>query len=160
MSSLKMLPKKKIVTVKRKRTTSRRVKKSNSFNEWYNLTNKVVKSWNAQPNPPKVYVGDRRMHHGTVGLGSAVAGGLLLIVSALSDDKTIKSLSRELSPALLGIGTSLMIDDLPDLPNWFNFEHQQNIPSVQPPFQTAYVQPLQFHSVTVLPIGQSPFSSL
>jgi hypothetical protein len=62
-----------------------------------------VRQWNAQPNPPKVYVGGNRIHHGLAGLVIAW-GGLLF------DNK----------PAI-GLGTRLMIDDLLDAPDWLNF---------------------------------------
>ncbi|MDE1819054.1 MAG: hypothetical protein KGI19_10685, partial [Thaumarchaeota archaeon] len=137
----------KVATVRRKKVSRKPSKKLKTVDDWYALTDQIVKTWNTQPNPPKVYVGGYRVHHGTVGAFSTGVGIALAIGASLTNDKTINSLARNASPALIGIGTKLMIDDLHDFPDWFNFERQ-------PQFQTACVQPLHFHPTTMLPVGQ------
>jgi len=126
--------KKKIPNMRRKRTYKPRKVKFETFNDGYKFGDKLVKTWNSQPNPPKVYVGGNRIHHGLVGVGLGIAGLIFEV------------------PALTGLGTILAIDDIIDMPDWLNFENNS---STQPQFQTAYVQPLQFHPTTLLPIRQS-----
>ena len=113
------------------------MKKTNSVEVGYNLVDAIVKPWNAQPNPPKVYVGGYRVHHGSLGAVSTMIGFTGLIASSLSEDKKTQTIIANVSGALIGAGIRLMEDDIADMPDWFNFKRQ-------PQFQTAYVQPLQF----------------
>jgi hypothetical protein len=77
--------------------------KLETFDDGYKTVDVLVRKWNAQPNPPKVYVSGNRVHHGLVGVGLAAVG-------LLFDNK----------PAL-GAGVRLMVDDIADSPDWFNF---------------------------------------
>ena len=54
--------------------------------------------WNSQSDPPKVYVGNTRIHHYQVGMGLAVLGLILR------------------SPTLTGVGIGLFLDDIDDVP--------------------------------------------
>ena len=60
--------------------------------------------WDSQNNPPKVYIGGNRLHHGLFGLG-------LRIYGILENDDYLK-----------GLGKSFMKDDIKDIPDWFNFK--------------------------------------
>jgi len=131
----------------RRSTGSKRAKKTNSVEAGYNLVDIIVKHWNTQPNPPKVYVGGYRVHHGSVGAVSTIIGVIGLVASALSEDKKTQTTIANISGAIIGAGVRLMEDDIADVNDWFNFERQ-------PQFQTANVQPLQFHPTTVFPIGK------
>ncbi|MBI5697362.1 MAG: hypothetical protein HZC29_02450 [Thaumarchaeota archaeon] len=115
----------KIGEIRRQTYRAKSGKKLSAYDNFSNRTEVVLKSWNSQKDPPKVYVGGRRVHHGTVGLGLTVAGGLSLVASILSKDKKTKSVTGTLSQALLGIGIPLMKDDIHDMPEWFNFERQK-----------------------------------
>lgn len=90
-----------------KRTSSRPIKlpkRLRTFDDGYRFGDELVRKWNSQPNPPKVYFKGYRIHHGLGGLGLAALGLLL-------DSK----------PAV-GLGTRLMIDDIADHRDWFKFE--------------------------------------
>ncbi|MDE1818487.1 MAG: hypothetical protein KGI19_07780 [Thaumarchaeota archaeon] len=126
-----MPKKRKIAKVRRKRAYKPRKVKFETFNDGYRFGDKLVKAWNSQPNPPPVYVAGNRIHHGLIGVLLGI-GGLILE-----------------TPALTGLGTRLVIDDIADMPNWLNFENKT---LSQPQFHPAYVQPLQFHPITALPI--------
>ena len=54
--------------------------------------------WNSQSDPPKVYVGNTRVHHYQVGMGLAVLGLILR------------------SPTITGVGIGLFLDDIDDVP--------------------------------------------
>lgn len=92
---------------KTKRVTSRPIrlpKQLKTFDDGYKVGDELVRKWNSQPNPPKVYVKGYRIHHGLGGLGLAAFG-------LLFDNK----------PAV-GAGVRLMVDDIADYPDWFNFK--------------------------------------
>ena len=66
----------------------------------------IVLLWRSMPNPPKVYPGGRRMHHGP--LGAALVGlGVVLK-----------------RPYVATFGAILALDDIEDLPHWFDFERR------------------------------------
>ncbi len=54
--------------------------------------------WETQRNPPKVYLGNRRVHH-------YEAGGILLLLALLTE-----------SPTAAGIGVGLFLHDINDVP--------------------------------------------
>ena len=103
--------------------------KENFLNEGYQLADEAVKKWNSQPNPPKVYIDGNRTHHGFLGLCCVIGGGIGLVASTLSDNKKTTSATLDLSGLLLGLGTRLMIDDIKDARDWFNFEKDNSNPS-------------------------------
>ncbi|CDI05453.1 hypothetical protein [Candidatus Nitrosotenuis uzonensis] len=84
---------------------SRKARPFRTFNDGYGLGSRLTKDWNSKPNPPKVYIGGYRIHHGLVGAALTVAG-------ILSE-----------KPALVGLGASLALDDIADMPDWLNFEN-------------------------------------
>ena len=79
-----------------------------TFEDGYELGNKLVESWNSQPNPQKVYINGYRIHHGLVGTLLGIAGAIFE------------------KPAVTGLGTRLAIDDISDMPNWLNFERNDS----------------------------------
>lgn len=97
-------------------------KEPSSYEMGYQLADGIVKEWNANSNPPKVYIGGKRIHHGLVGLSSAGAGLGSLAASGLAKDEKTKIAVETISGLLIGIGVRLMEDDIEDMPDWFNFE--------------------------------------
>lgn len=66
----------------------------------------LTSKWNSQPNPPKVYIGGYRIHHGFV-------GSLVIIYGLLTENQYA-----------IGMGAGLAIDDISDMPHWLDFEKQ------------------------------------
>jgi len=64
----------------------------------------VTKNWNEQPNPGKVFIKGRRVHHGA-------AGAALVAVGIIGK-----------SSQTLGFAYGLMEDDFDDAEDWFKFE--------------------------------------
>jgi hypothetical protein len=56
-------------------------------------------AWNSQRNPPKVHLGETRIHHYHV-------GGLLALLGLISG-----------SPTAVGFGTGLILHDIDDIPH-------------------------------------------
>lgn len=99
------------------------VRKQTSLDLGYELADVLVKNWNLQTNPPKVYIEGNRIHHGFVGFTSTAIGFVGLVLSALSDDKKTQTAIVNVSGLLMGAGVRLMEDDMADVNNWFNFEN-------------------------------------
>lgn len=101
----------KVLRKKSNRTKTRitKIKKRQptKFQQGLQAAQTVTKSWNSQPNPPKVYVSDRRVHHGEVGV-------LLGLAGLYKND-----------PYLTGFGTGLALDDLHDANEWFTFKKRE-----------------------------------
>ena len=95
---------KKILKRRTLRHKNIRAEQFKTFDDGYKLGGRLVKSWNSQPNPQKVYINGYRIHHGLVGTLLGLAGAIFE------------------KPALTGLGTRLAIDDVADLPDWLNFE--------------------------------------
>jgi len=72
----------------------------------------VLDSWRTQPNPPKVYILGKRVHHGLV---SAVMGLLGLYTK---------------DPYLVGAGIVGVVDDFADIDHWLDFESGGNPNSI------------------------------
>ena len=123
------------------------MKKTTSLELGYDLVDMPVKRWNAQPNPPKVYVGGYRIHHGLVGLGLVVSGVIGLFASTRSDNKQTRDMVVNASGLAIGAGMRLMEDDIDDMPDWFNFEKNNSMP--QPVLQQIYVLPSKINQTTV-----------
>ena len=74
------------------------------FQSGYHVIKVVADSWNADENPPKVYIKGRRLHHGAIGI-TLVTSGILLKNSYV-----------------MGCGYAMMEDDIDDAQEWFDFE--------------------------------------
>jgi hypothetical protein len=69
--------------------------------------------WNSKENPSKVYLFDRRVHHGTI--------GALLSLSTL-----LRKKSPIATSVLLGLGAGLARDDYKDFREWFLFKKKRD----------------------------------
>lgn len=85
-----------------------RKRRLTEFEKGLDDATKLTSHWNSQPNPPKVYISDTRIHHGEAGVVLGVAG-------ILTGDERIT-----------GLGTGLALDDLHDLPEWFTFKKKND----------------------------------
>lgn len=75
---------------------------------------KILKSrWSSQKNPGKVYVGNRRVHHGAIG-------------NMLKFSKNFKKSDPTITGILSGIGEGLAKDDYDDRNEWFKFKKKQD----------------------------------
>lgn len=92
-----------------RRTTNSRIKPLMPLEQGLLDSLLITSKWNSQQNPPKVYVGGYRIHHGFVGSLIALYG-----------------LSTENKYAV-GFGLGFTVDDIADLPDWLNFEHMNPI---------------------------------
>ena len=70
------------------------------------LAAKTTSTWNSQPNPSQVYIFDRRVHHGEIGV-------LLGLYGLHKND-----------PELFGLGIGLALDDIHDVNEWFTFKQR------------------------------------
>lgn len=93
--------KKKTVRKKPKTQTKQSKKKPTRFQQGWDTAQKLVNSWNPQPNPPQVYVLDRRVHHGEVGFLAGLAG-------LFKND-----------PFWTRFGARLALDNIHDSKKWF-----------------------------------------
>ena len=73
----------------------------------------VTDIWNSQKKPGKVYIFNRRVHHGEI--------GTLLGLSNL-----FKKLRPETAGILSGLGDALSKDDIADKEEWFKFKKREN----------------------------------
>ena len=76
------------------------------------IGNIVTNLWNSQKNPGKVYVGNRRVHHGEI--------GVLLGLSAL-----LKKRRPDATGIISGLGQALSEDDIADKEEWFRFRKKE-----------------------------------
>jgi hypothetical protein len=96
----------------RKTQTRPRKKQPTKFQQGWQTAQTLTNSWNSQPNPPQVYVFDRRVHHGEVGVLAGLAG-------IINKD-----------PFWTGFGARLALDDIHDANEWFTFKKRETIPSL------------------------------
>ena len=105
------LPKRQTKMVRKKSTYKKtritKIKKPTKFQQGWQTANALTNNWNAQPNPPHVYVFDRRIHHGEVG----VLAGLVGIINK--------------DPFWTGFGARLALDDIHDAKEWFTFKKRE-----------------------------------
>ncbi|WP_268542333.1 hypothetical protein [Candidatus Nitrosotenuis cloacae] len=106
------LPAKRQTKIIRKKSSYRKpriakIKKPTKFQQGLLTAQSLTKSWNSQSNPSQVYVFDRRVHHGELGVVLGLAG-------LYKND-----------PYLTGLGTGLAIDDLHDVNEWFTFKKRE-----------------------------------
>jgi ferritin-like metal-binding protein YciE len=88
------------------RNNSNRVHES--FNLGYAVADMLTSYWNSKENPSKVYLFNRRVHHGAI--------GALLGLSALYKDNPM------ITGILSGLGSGLQKDDYNDFKEWFLFK--------------------------------------
>ncbi len=104
---------KKVKTTKNSLTSQRKYKDHSiqqksftPFERGLTLATMATSGWNSQPNPPQVYVFNRRVHHGE-------AGVLVGLYGLYKND-----------PELCGIGLGLALDDIRDINEWFTFKQR------------------------------------
>ena len=84
-------------------------KNKESFRLGSSIAKLITSSWNSQENPGKVYIFNRRVHHGGV-------GALLGLSNLFSKSQPIPS------GILSGLGEGLAKDDYADRDSWFTFD--------------------------------------
>jgi hypothetical protein len=85
----------------------------------------LTSRWSSQKNPGKVYVGNRRVHHGAIG-------------NMLKLSKNFKNSDPTITGILSGLGDGLVKDDYEDRKEWFKFrkkqdEEKSSLPTKTPP---------------------------
>jgi ferritin-like metal-binding protein YciE len=83
-----------------------------SYQLGYEIANILTSAWNTKENPNKVYIFNRRVHHGAI--------GALLGLSSLYKKQPI------VTSMLSGIGAGLARDDYDDFKEWFLFKKKVN----------------------------------
>jgi hypothetical protein len=84
-------------------------KNKEAFRLGSSIAKLITSSWNSQENPGKVYIFNRRVHHGGV-------GALLGLSNFFSKSQPIPS------GILSGLGEGLAKDDYADRDSWFTFD--------------------------------------
>lgn len=84
-------------------------KNKEAFRLGSSIAKLITSSWNSQENPGKVYIFNRRVHHGGV-------GALLGLSNLFSKSQPIPS------GILSGLGEGLAKDDYADRDSWFTFD--------------------------------------
>jgi ferritin-like metal-binding protein YciE len=85
----------------------------NPFKLGLEIADILTSYWNSKENPSKVYLFDRRVHHGTI--------GALLSLSTL-----LRKKSPIATSVLLGLGAGLARDDYKDFREWFLFKKKRD----------------------------------
>ncbi len=83
----------------------------------------ITSYWNSQKNPGKVYISNRRVHHGEI-------GSLLGLSNLFKKSQPIPT------GILSGLGEGLAKDDYADKEQWFTFKKRNN-DGQKPPETTA-----------------------
>lgn len=78
-----------------------------------NIANVITYFWNSQKKPGKVYISNRRVHHGEVG-------------SLLGLSNLFKKSQPTPTGILSGLGEGLVKDDYADKDEWFTFKKKEN----------------------------------
>ena len=73
----------------------------------------ITSKWNSQKKPGKVYIKNRRVHHGEVGTSMGIA-------------EAFKESDPIISGILSGIGKGLIKDDIADKHKWFTFKKKED----------------------------------
>ncbi|HEY7570719.1 MAG TPA: hypothetical protein VH796_05055 [Nitrososphaeraceae archaeon] len=84
-------------------------KNKEAFRLGSSIAKLITSSWNSQENPGKIYIFNRRVHHGGV-------GALLCLSNLFSKSQPIPS------GILSGLGEGLAKDDYTDIDSWFTFD--------------------------------------
>ena len=72
----------------------------------------ITSKWNSQKEPGKVYVKNRRVHHGEVG-------------TAMGISEAFKNSDPTIAGIISGIGKGLIKDDIADKEKWFTFKKKE-----------------------------------
>jgi len=83
-----------------------------SYQLGYEIANILTSAWNTKENPNKVYIFNRRVHHGAI--------GALLGLSSLYKKQPI------VTSILSGLGAGLANDDYEDFKEWFLFKKKED----------------------------------
>ena len=97
--------------VKTSSTSSSNYEKSVKIGE--SIGDLITSKWNSQKKPGKVYIKNRRVHHGEVGTSMGIA-------DAFKESDPI------ISGILSGIGKGLVKDDIADEHKWFTFKKKED----------------------------------
>lgn len=97
---------------KKTRIVKAKKRQPTKFQQGWQAADTLTNTWNSQPNPPQVYVFDRRVHHGEIGVIAGLAG----IVNK--------------NPFWTGFGARLALDDIHDANEWFTFKKRNSVPSL------------------------------
>jgi hypothetical protein len=97
--------------VKTSSTSSSNYEKSVKIGE--SIGDLITSKWNSQKKPGKVYIKNRRVHHGEVGTSMGIA-------DAYKESDPI------ISGILSGIGKGLVKDDIADEHKWFTFKKKED----------------------------------
>ena len=72
----------------------------------------ITSKWNSQKEPSKVYVKNRRIHHGEVGTTMGIS-------------EVFKDSDPTITGIISGIGKGLIKDDIADKEKWFTFKKKE-----------------------------------
>ena len=84
-------------------------KNKDAYQTGLNIADLVTYFWKLQKNPGKVYISNRRVHHGEIG-------------SLLSVSRLFKKSQPIPAGILSGLGEGLIKDDYADKDEWFTFK--------------------------------------
>lgn len=88
-------------------------KNKDAYQIGLDIANLITYFWNSQKNPGKVYISNRRIHHGEIG-------------SLLSLSNLFKKSQPIPAGILSGLGEGLIKDDYTDKDEWFTFEKKDD----------------------------------
>lgn len=83
-----------------------------AFKTGSSIAKTITSKWNSQENPGKVYVANRRVHHGGIG-------------SAMKLSKHFEKSEPTVAGMMSGIGEGLVKDDEADRNEWFKFKKKE-----------------------------------
>jgi hypothetical protein len=84
-----------------------------AFKTGSSIAGTMTSKWNSQENPGKVYVANRRVHHGGIG-------------SVMKLSKHFKKSEPTVTGIISGIGEGLAKDDYADKKEWFKFKKKED----------------------------------
>lgn len=88
-------------------------KYKDAFKTGSSIAGTITSKWNSQEKPGKVYVANRRVHHGGIG-------------SAMKLSKHFKKSEPTVTGVVSGIGEGLAKDDYADKKEWFKFRKKED----------------------------------
>ena len=90
-------------------------KNKDAYQTGLHVANLITYFWNSQKNPGKVYISNRRVHHGEI-------GSLLGLSNLFKKSEAIPA------GILSGLGEGLVKDDYADKDEWFTFKKKKDEP--------------------------------